>query len=49
MSLNIIRKNIDRIDSKIVNLLSARMEQALMAKKFKTQIEDIKREKQLIE
>jgi prephenate dehydratase/chorismate mutase len=49
MSLNIIRKNIDRIDSKIVNLLSARMEQALMAKKFKTQIEDIKREKQLLE
>jgi prephenate dehydratase/chorismate mutase/prephenate dehydratase len=49
MSLDTIRKNIDRIDSKILNLLGYRMEQALMAKKFKSQIEDIKREKQLLE
>jgi prephenate dehydratase/chorismate mutase len=49
MSLDIIRKNIDRIDSKILNLLGYRMELVLMAKKFKSQIEDIKREKQLLE
>jgi prephenate dehydratase/chorismate mutase/prephenate dehydratase len=49
MSLDIIRKNIDRIDSKILNLLGCRMELALMAKKFKSQIEDIEREKKLLE
>jgi prephenate dehydratase/chorismate mutase len=49
MSLKEIRKNIDLIDSKILKLLKDRMELALVAKKFKSQIEDREREKELLE
>lgn len=49
MGLKEIRKNIDRIDSKILMLLNDRMELALMAKKFKSQIEDRGREKEILE
>ena len=48
MSLKKIRKNIDLIDSKILKLLQDRMELALMAKKFKSKIEDSKREQELL-
>jgi len=49
MSLKDIRKNIDRIDSKILTLLHDRMELGLLAKKFKSQIEDRDREKEILE
>ncbi len=49
MGLKEIRKNIDLIDSKILKLLNDRMEQALMAKKFKSQIEEKQREEELLE
>ena len=49
MSLMKIRKRIDFIDSKILKLLNDRMEQVLMTKKFKSQIEDKQREKEVIE
>ena len=49
MSLKEIRKNIDSIDSQILQLLNNRMEQVLLAKKFKTEIEDNKREKEVLE
>jgi len=48
MSLKDIRKEIDLLDSKILKLLSDRMGLALMAKKHKSQIEDKKREKELL-
>ena len=48
MSLKEIRKDIDLVDSKILKLLNHRMELVLMANKFKTQIEDKEREKQLL-
>ena len=44
-----IRENIDLIDFKILKLLNDRMEQALMAKKFKSQIEDREREKDVLD
>jgi prephenate dehydratase/chorismate mutase/prephenate dehydratase len=44
-----IRKKIDFIDSKILKLLNDRMELVLMAKKFKSQIEDRQREKEVFE
>lgn len=47
MSLVEIRKKIDFIDSKILKLLNDRMELVLMAKKFKAQIEDQQREKEV--
>ena len=40
MNLDEIRNNIDQIDAKILKLLNDRMEQALLSKKFKTEIED---------
>ncbi|MBW2065803.1 MAG: chorismate mutase, partial [Deltaproteobacteria bacterium] len=40
MSLEKIREQIDYIDSKIIRLLNERMEHALMARKFKTGVED---------
>ena len=43
MALELIRKNIDLLDSKILKLLNDRMELCLMAKKFKSQLEDIAR------
>jgi prephenate dehydratase/chorismate mutase len=49
MSLKEIRNAIDSIDSKILKLLNNRMEFALMAKKFKLQIEDREREKEVFE
>ena len=49
MDLKEIRKNIDVLDSKILKLLNDRMEQVLMAKKFKSQIEDREREKKLLD
>ena len=48
MNLKEIRKKIDLLDSKILKLLNDRMEQGLMAKKFKPQTEDIEREKELL-
>lgn len=49
MSLEKVRKRIDTIDFKIVRLLNDRMEQALMAKKFKATVEDPERERVLME
>ncbi len=47
MSIHDIRKNIDQYDSKIVKLLNDRMEQVLMTKKFKPEVEDLEREQAL--
>ena len=49
MSLKEIRKGIDLIDSKILELLNDRMQLALMAKRLKSHIEDREREKELLE
>ena len=49
MSLNEIMKRIDLLDSRILRTLNDRMELALMAKKFKTSVEDTQREKELLE
>ncbi|MCL2155924.1 MAG: chorismate mutase, partial [Leptospirales bacterium] len=49
MDLNEIRSTIDKIDSKILKLLNDRMEQSLLAKKFKSSIEDLEREKAIME
>ncbi len=49
MSLKTIRKNIDSLDSQILLLLNNRMEQVLIAKKFKTEIEDNEREKEVLD
>ena len=49
MSLEEIRKKIDSLDSQILLLLKIRMEQVLIAKKFKTEIEDNMREKEVFD
>jgi prephenate dehydratase/chorismate mutase/prephenate dehydratase len=49
MNLKTIRKNIDLLDSEILKLLKDRMEQVLLAKKFKSQIEDSQRENEVLE
>lgn len=49
MGLEEIRKDIDVIDSKILKLLNDRMELVIMAKRFKTQIQDSQREKELFD
>jgi prephenate dehydratase/chorismate mutase/prephenate dehydratase len=49
MDLNEIRSAIDQIDSKILKLLNDRMEQALLAKRFKSSIEDLGREKAIMD
>ena len=49
MSLKEIRKKIDLLDSKILRVLNERMELALMAKKFKSNIEDRDREAELLD
>ena len=49
MDLNEIRGTIDRIDSEILKLLNDRMEQAMLAKRFKSSIEDLDREKVIME
>ena len=48
MSLREIRKQIDMVDSRILKLLNDRMELALMAKKFKAQVEDREREAEVL-
>jgi len=48
MKLNEVRQNIDLIDSKILNLLNDRMEQGLLAKRFKEKIEDPAREQEVM-
>jgi prephenate dehydratase/chorismate mutase len=48
MSLSEIRRQIDMVDSRILKLLNDRMEFSLMAKKFKAQVEDREREKEVI-
>jgi len=48
MDLNMIRNKIDSIDSKILKLLDDRMKLAIMSSKFKEEIEDVGREKELI-
>jgi len=49
MDLDEIRKDINFLDSKIMNLLNDRMGLALLSKKFKSQIEDSKREKEVLD
>ena len=49
MILKEIREKIDLLDSRILRILNKRMELALMAKKFKTRIEDSEREKELLD
>ena len=49
MGLKEIRKKIDLLDSRILRVLNERMELALMAKKFKSNVEDSVREKELLE
>jgi prephenate dehydratase/chorismate mutase len=48
MGLREIRRQIDMVDSRILKLLNDRMELSLMAKKFKTQVEDRERETEII-
>lgn len=49
MNLDEIRTQIDLIDGKIIKLLNDRLAQAVMAKKFKDQIEDPQREQKVFE
>jgi prephenate dehydratase/chorismate mutase/prephenate dehydratase len=49
MTVEEIRKNIDRLDARILKLLNDRMEQALMVRKLKQKIEDPERERQVLE
>jgi prephenate dehydratase/chorismate mutase len=49
MNLKEIRKKIDSIDGQILQLLNSRMEQVLIANKFKTEIEDNDREKEILD
>ncbi len=49
MDLNDTRKKIDGIDSELLRLLNRRSELAMRAKKFKKDIEDSSREKEIIE
>ena len=49
MNLETTRKNIDLLDSEILKLLKDRMEQVLLTKKFKSQIEDSQRENEVLE
>jgi prephenate dehydratase/chorismate mutase/prephenate dehydratase len=49
MNLEIIRKNIDLLDSELLKLLKDRMEQVLLTKKFKSQIEDRQRENEVLD
>ncbi|MCP4664734.1 MAG: bifunctional chorismate mutase/prephenate dehydratase [Deltaproteobacteria bacterium] len=49
MDLKKIRNRIDTLDSKILKLLNDRMELVLMAKKFKSRIEDSEREAELLD
>ena len=49
MNLETIRKKVDLLDSEILKLLKDRMEQVLLTKKFKSQIEDSQRENEVLE
>jgi len=49
MSLEAIRKQIDRLDGKLIQLLEERMEQAILAKRFKKQVEDTGREQAILD
>lgn len=49
MELEQIRKNIDRMDSAILKLLNDRLEMSLLTKRFKEEIEDTDREKEVID
>ena len=49
MNLQMVRKKIDLLDSRIVKLLNNRMELALMARRLKTRVEDSKRENEILE
>lgn len=49
MALKEIREEINRVDYEIVKLLNKRLEMALRAKKFKAQVVDKEREKEVIE
>lgn len=49
MSLKEVRKKIDLIDSNILKLLNDRMELVLMSKRFKSQVEDKEREKEVLD
>lgn len=49
MDLFEIRKNIDRLDNKIVKMLDQRMELTLRTTRFKKKIQDKKREKEIID
>ena len=48
MDLKEIRDNIDTIDSKILFLLYERMEQAVLARRFKTETQDTEREGEIL-
>ena len=49
MNLKTVRTKIDFLDAKILQLLNDRMEQSLLAKKFKSEVEDTGREKELLQ
>ncbi|MBW1801194.1 MAG: chorismate mutase [Deltaproteobacteria bacterium] len=49
MNLKEIRKNIDRLDFRILKLLNDRMELALMTKRFKSQVEHSRREQEVLQ
>lgn len=49
MNLEDIRKQIDILDGKLMKLLTDRMEQAILAKRFKKEIEDKNREQQILD
>jgi len=49
MTIEAIREKIDTIDSQILQLLNDRMEQALLVRKFKAEIEDMNREMEIFE
>ncbi|HPF16843.1 MAG TPA: prephenate dehydratase [Thermotogota bacterium] len=49
MSLEDIRKQIDLVDGKLIQLLQQRMEQAILSKRFKKQVEDTGREQAILE
>ncbi|OQX65759.1 MAG: bifunctional chorismate mutase/prephenate dehydratase [Desulfococcus sp. 4484_242] len=49
MTLKDIRKRIDAIDDRILQLLQARMEQVLMASRHKKEVEDARREQEIFD
>ena len=49
MNLKKVREQIDIIDSKILKLLNDRMILGILSKRFKTEIEDIEREKEILD